>query len=957
VTPNAPRIGHNASPTSTLSDPARYIVPTDMTQPSPLAHTLHRAVAHLRTALADPTAPVVVVVPSSANGVLARQQLALAGPFIRVDVRTPEQLAHDLGAPSLAARGLRPRPAGWSEATVGALVRQLAAEGRLGRFGDTLTSPGWSTALAQALDTLQTAGLDAQKLRETHIDGHTDRIELLATLMSARSEQLRADRLFTMPQLCAAARTSKRQPYAAAVVLGDRLLGPDVHGLLQHWLAQRPHALLRLPGSHHLPTASCSLQSAVADHAHRLDVPAARDDDAVDWVRTPDDVRELREATRQVLRCIDQGVALDQIAVVLPDAAQVDVLKAHLSRAGVPATFLVGTPLSGTPTARFLALLLTVATGDERLPTWYDLLRQPGLRLRTTVGPEAARTRGRWRRILARCGAVRGTDSLCGAVAAWRDAVDEEGPDPEGQRQAAEQLLNTLRSLTEVMASLNAPAPLGEHAQRWVELLRRWWVPSADREQLIEQLTGWGPPSLGPEVPLTVAASLLRDRLAATPVLHGSLSDPAVRVLTPMQLLGGAFAHVLVTGLTEGRFPRRPSEDPVLPDDVLTALSEQHGVPLLTSVQRSAFEDRRFAAVVGACTERLWLSAPATELLTARPLLPSSLLLDAASARLGRRARYADLHALLQPVGSRARPWADDPDDAIGTLERRVSVSARDPHAGLQPLAHHPFARRLLALHRALSSGERGPHTGLAPAARALMPALDGSAPLSPYEVSLLASDPGRFLVERVLRVRSLDPLEGSSGALDRRWCERRLRYAVLSVADAPADARDRILAAYDDDVAQWSAWRDDVSDGEVRTARELLLHALEQLAPSLPRGQRSPREGRLRDDLPFRVAAELGWVDGSCLVHLRYKAPVAKQGLRDVPDITAAAIVAGGIDTVDVLSPEGKVVRYDLASEATALCDRLAKVAALVADGWFPLTARRDVHLAADPTFAEVFE
>ena len=59
-----------------------------------------------------------------------------------------------------------------------------------------------------------------------------------------------------------------------------------------------------------------------------------------------------------VLDAVRAGLPLDRIAVVLPDPEQVVVLREHFDRAQLPATWLVGPPLSTTPAARLPVVLL-----------------------------------------------------------------------------------------------------------------------------------------------------------------------------------------------------------------------------------------------------------------------------------------------------------------------------------------------------------------------------------------------------------------------------------------------------------------------------------------------------------------------------------------------------------------------------------------------------------------------
>jgi len=941
------------------------------THPSPLGTTLHTALTDVRRRLGDPVAPIVVLTPSAANGVLARQQLALAADHIRVDFLTPERLLRDLARGPLAQAGRRPQPAAWVQATVGHVVRTHADAGTLGRFATTLTQPGWTAALARAVDTLEAAGLAATDLARLHLPDHRERLDLLALLLREVAARRAAEQLYAPSDLFdTAGRHATDGRWAGAVVMGDRFLGRRAHDALQAWLAAHPHAEVVVPPWHHLEPAPLGLLSAAHGPRHPVsgNHPAAlrqlathlfngppshpvHADDSVAFVRTPDDVRELAEATREVLRAIDAGTPLDRIAVVLPDPDQVLVLRSHVERAGIPANWLVGPPLRSTPAAGFLLQLLELATGDDTVPTWYDLLRQPGLRLNFAAGAQLTKGRGRWRRILARSGAVRDTPTLCRAVQAWADDLDDDGFDPEGNRLAAGNLIRAIEAVHAAVAPLAHPATLGEHGRRWTELLQRWWASSPDHGQVLDLLRTWGPPGTGPELSLPQALGQLREALNEQAVApKGSLTEPAVRVVTPMTLLGGAFDVVVVTGLTEGRLPRRPSEDAVLPDEVLTAMRTATGAHIPTSREAASFEARRFAAVVGACTRRLWLSSPATELLDERPLLPSSFLLDAATVQLGRRARYGDLADLQQRRGSRARPWPERPDDAIGRTEQRIAATAADPRAGLQRLAHHPTGRRLMTLHRALDRAERSPHTGLVPPELLDLPALRGE-PLTPWALAELATNPGAFLVAQVLQVRRPQRLYGSSPELAAWWRELSLVRAIGTLLDAPRDERDAILARWNEDIDAWRRWRVDVADRDLSLARRLTEQALDGMAPSLPTGPRAATHGPVAPDLPWVLETDLGWADADTFAYVQRKKPARNQLARDATAVVLTALAHGGIDMVHVAAPSG-IATQDLDAASATLLPRLRAFTEAVREGWFPTTKSTDVHLAADPTF-----
>ena len=592
---------------------------------------------------------------------------------------------------------------------------------------------------------------------------------------------------------------------------------------------------------------------------------------------------------------------------------------------------------------------LELAAGDDTVPAWYDLLRQPGLQLRRALGADVTDGRGRWARILARCGAVRDTATILAAIEAWAAAVDEEGRDPEGDRMAAARLQRAIRGLASAVSGARAAATLGEHAQRWRDLLRRFWVPSPDREQVLEVLTTWGSPGTGPVWSLRDAVVELRDALTRRPALEGRLGDPAIRVGTPMALFGGSFERVFVMGLTEGRLPRRHDEDPLLPDAFVDQIRVGLGASLLRSTDRAAFESRRFAALVSACRGRLWLSSAATEMLEERPLLPSSFTLDVASVLGGRRARYRDLTAAQRVEGSRARPWVRDPGRATCGLEHRIGGVVADRRAGLERLARHSIGRRLLGLHRALDTEGPSPWTDVAPIEAAHVPGMDGT-PIRPWVLGRLVQDPGRFLVDQVLGVRRPYELAGAS-RVDARQQDRWLVTSVDTALTMGALDDGACMATWQAEVDHWRTFRRDVDDDVVADLRYDTAHRLGELRAGglLPMGRREVVSGAPVPGLAWTLEGELQWVHGGIVRSLRSWRPTKLA--RDAPDVVLAALAVGGVTDIHLAGTDRKQTRGSVATEGAQVEGWLRVATEAISHGYWPLRQRGDVHLNAERT------
>jgi hypothetical protein len=646
-----------------------------------LGPALASAIASLRARLGDPTAPIAILTPSAVNGTLARRELAFATPFIRVEMWTPAELEGVLAEEGLRRARKVLEPAGWSRATVARVVREDALPGG---YEEVLREPGWTAALVSTVRVLEGGRVTAADLsRVSQPAGLSERALALAHLLGRVAQARTAEGIAGPIEVADAALLAARDGSIGpgnvargAILLGDARIARTTFEVLSAWLAARPVVRIDPAELAALPAERHGLTSA-APHAEAVALAARAPE--ISLVRTPDPTRELAEAVREAQAAIVRGVPLDRIAIVLPDPKEASSLADALARASIPATWQTGPALAQTPAARFLMHAIELALGEHgagnTVVRWYDLLRQNELRLRAVLGENGSRGRGRWRRLLHKSGAIQGTARIVREVERLRDeAREDETADQKDARLAAiDALALAIRTLSTELEELRTERSVGAHARALRAFLRRWWMPSPDQQFLARLLEGWGRSSRGPVIGLAELAATLEETLEATEMLSGSLKDPSVRVLSPMQLLGAELDVVLVTGMTEGRFPARPREDAVLSDAILDALDRVTPAHLFRSHDRVHLEKRRLAAIRSAARSRLWLSAPAVELLEARPLLPGSLLLAIASERASRRVGPAELERTMKVTGRRSRAWPTDPSAALGELEHLLS--------------------------------------------------------------------------------------------------------------------------------------------------------------------------------------------------------------------------------------------------------------------------------------------
>lgn len=900
-----------------------------------LASSLARAVATARDLLHDPLGRVHVVLPSVVASELARRELGAAHDVFDVRFTTPGRLVSELAAVELALADLVPAPPGWHRARIEAL---LDAGSLGGRFAPTLQARGWAGALASLARELEAEGVGAAQLRDLDLpedlaERCTLAAELLDALQSLATEEGVADARRTREAALAAIDGGHPLTEPGAVVLlGDARLPRLQREVLSRWLVGRPVVRLALPSFEELALDPHGLLALAPDAAV---VPCEEGSSDIQLVSTPDEIREATELVRAVQGALaaDPDLALDRIALVLPDAEIVEPLAAALQRAGLPVTWQIGRPLAETPAGRFVAALL--ALHDEApVAQWYALLVEPGLRLRGRLGAQVVDGRGRWRRLLA---PVRQARSIRAVLASLDARIEEQ--EPEGDDlPALRGVRAALVAVREIVAGLRRARTPGELAALLIPLLdprTGWWRRAPDAARLSSALEIVAA-DRGRPTTYRRSADLLLDLLAETPLLQGALSDRALRVLEPMGTLGGSFDLVLLAGLVNKRFPREPRQDPILPDAVRTAIEAAHGIALLRSDGVLQAERRRLAAVRSASRGRLVGFVPRTDFAKGRPNLLSPFARDLASLAAGRELSFAEAEDALQPRGSRSGV-PPTPAEALGSMEH-LAARLQDGD-GLGAALAHPAVggsmRRARALARA-AAGDRSPevlpHIGVVPAELAA-PEGGWSEPASPRSLWSLLDDPESWLLRELgaFPLKSLNPRFDPTAA----WAVRRRLLRLLSEALAEGRVdRDTLLERATDHLrAELRDLGFDDAEGlvvDARRAAETELAETSDLRPGPGLTEATPVE----DGAPFVVEGGDGLPGEAGPVALLEREP--KKNDRPVAGrgVVLEALARGTGLTLRALDGSSVDVSHAELAEVAA---GLHATARSVQAGWFP--------------------
>ena len=295
----------------------------------------------------------------------------------------------------------------------------------------------------------------------------------------------------------------------------------------------------------------------------------------------------------------------------------------------------------------------------------------------------------------------------------------------------------------------------------------------------------------------------MRELLATQVYREGSLEDDRVLVSSIDGARGLGFRLVFVPGLVERAFPTVARPDPLLLDEEREALSPE----LRTTRDAQERERLLFARAVRAAGERLVLSFPRFDTGSGRERVPSSFLLQAVEAAMGRRVAAAELLGLASPGETGlGRPHPAEPDAAIDRIERDLAVVA----SGRAGAARHlldgdGFVAASIALERAAWEPRLTPFDGLVDLGgdeAAIGKLAPGGRRSSATEVQSLAACPYQHLLKRGFglrpweepeRVFQLDALD--YGSLYHAVAERlftRLRDEGLLPVERGAAAGDR---------------------------------------------------------------------------------------------------------------------------------------------------------------------
>ncbi len=847
--------------------------------------------------------------PARLLGVLCAERLFRAG-------LAP---AAGLGVEAVAARAIYKLAAA---GTLGYFAPVADRPGFPGALARTLGEVRLAGIGADELAALDAIGAPlAAMLGQFEAELHDARLVDRAAMLALAAATVNADpppRHATMPILMldvAVSSTLERALYAALAARAPAMLAtvPEGDAITLAMLGAALGAAA-LPAQRAAATAESIAR--LQDYLFSDETPPERPlDDTVEVASAPGEMQECVEIARRILAEADRGVPFDRIAVALHAPGRyVPYLEEALDRAAIPACFARGATRPEPGGRALLALLACAAEhlSARRYAEYLSLAQVPdpdrdgprsfvapdlelagaappaevaaaapaagaGAALADIADPVpvvegALRAPWRWERLLVDAAVIGNRERWerrLGGLGAELELRRSELADDDVRAAFFDRQILDLKHLGDVampqisaLAALPMRAAWGEwlgHLRALAALAVRDSAPVLAALAELEPMAPVGPVGLD-EVRQVLAERLGRLEAPAPRRRYG-----AVMVAPTHDLRGLAFDVVIVPGLTERVFPKKLTEDPILPDAARVRLG--HGLELQQS--RVAAERLALRLAAGAARRRVLFSFPRVDLDQGRPRVPSFYALEVLRAAEGRLPGFDELdkRAAGEQAARLGWPAPRDAADAIDDAEFDLAVLNR--LAGKDEEATTGAAHYLLDanphLARALRARARRwlkrwtPADGLVDPGPEVRAALDKHRPdARSYSATALqhfAACPYRFLLYAIHRIQPreeaeaievIDPLtrgallhEVQFELLTRLRAARRLPVTRAALDEAlgvmdqtleavAADWHDRLAPAIE------RVWKDGI-DAIRADLREWLRRAAEDPIPWTP--------------------------------------------------------------------------------------------------------------------------
>lgn len=695
---------------------------------------------------ADPLAPVTVIVPTRLAGLQLRRRLARLGPFANARFEVASRVAELVAAADLARSGRRPlaRP-------IGDYAAAAVARESVGPLASVADLPGYARALRQTFRRFRMAGFSNGEDVPALDDG--SQLSEIARLFD-RWRALTAGFYDQEDLLEAAAARLRASPGEVLPELGT------VYVVLPARRSAAEATFL---------DAVRETAPSYFEGAEDAAAPEAR------FILAPDAASEARLIVRDVVRALEEGVPLDEIAVFHGDDRQYTaLLEQTFEAAGIPAATMPGTPLAELAAGRGVLALARLPLRDYRRDELFDFL---GMAPVSASAPGSAGETGprasQWRRIARDAGVTHGIERWRDALALYADeraaALDSDDDMSDARRamvqsemEGARDLLAFVERLHERLEPLRSALPASEFVPTFRSILADYLDPADERlAAVVAQVEQLGAiDAIGGAFNLASFAGALEANLAATAVRNRSLGQ-GVLIASYRLAAGLRFRRVFLCGAHEGAFPAASETEPLLQDDTWSALHELHPYMEDTAMRLERAREAAGRAAAAAAGGVLTWSCPLQSASGTRDFYPSALMVEAARRRFPSIATATDLRSapagegLLRAASPLAAMVTGPVADRREVRLREAILVCRDGGA-LPP--GHPI-ERAAAMLRARRSAQFTEFDGNLSELGARLGIAAGR-PVSPTTIEGYAACGFRYFLSSILRLKGVEEPE-----------------------------------------------------------------------------------------------------------------------------------------------------------------------------------------------------
>ncbi|HEX6558806.1 MAG TPA: PD-(D/E)XK nuclease family protein, partial [Longimicrobiales bacterium] len=628
---------------------------------------------------------------------------------------------------------------------------------------------GFRKAIRRSIEALRLEGIDSPALRCARLEDLRKR-NFLADIYACYEQKLRHAKLADMAEVY------RRAAYGITrgLIILPRALIVLVPGLELHGLAGRFVEALRTRGAVLLQDDAAGSDTPRFNLAASSALPALPVSRTIEIFSASSPLHEMKEVLR---RCIEAGLHWDEIEIVASDANVYGcALDSIARRLNIPVSYAVGLPANRTRPGRVVAAYLRWIQHDFSDEIMRALLESgdiaPDGEFKSSDGVSLGRT---LRKLRIGWGRARYLDHIAAAereAALERTDEDESETDQERRRAQLEDLAALRALFTQILTATPcipdrlrrnsgriAPAAL---AHGLLAILQSTIVDhDVDRiareriEAKLERIRA----TMTRELTFESALAVMRERLEIRVPAVGA-TGPAPWTSSPGHIHLSSIEHggftgrraTFIVGLDSSRFPRATLRDPLLTDEDRWVIAPS----LITTAERLAQAQYRFAAMFARLRGAVTLSFSAYDTAEARKLGPAAVVLDAYRLKTSDpAASYEQFRAAIAANATAvARPQAQlDSDDVW------LSALSSD---GVMQLGQHVVRNVFSGLDRGLSAqalrGARQPGAqhGLV-SARAVLDPRQSREVVSPSRLEALGTCALRYFYRYVLQIRPPD--------------------------------------------------------------------------------------------------------------------------------------------------------------------------------------------------------